>query len=427
MGQYKDFIIYMLVLLGSIPLVRFFLILFFKKSVLKNIGFVFYLIIVFAAVLGRISAGMGIVHLLWQAPLTGILLTAAFMYVDRVNLYPVRKVRIALDRMKNGDFSNGDNYHNSLKNNDTEISEMYNSMTELKIKVGNILSEVSENSKSVYQTGTKLKEEAQNITKSAEEQALSISEIFTAISEVSAAIIENAHKSDQAEKIAKKSTVKIEVSNKNVQKAMESLLDIAKKVKVISDISFRTKILSLNADIEAAKAGEHGKGFQAVAGEVRKLSENSRKASEVIEKISQDSILMAERTGRIADQIVPDIKETADLVKEITNGSREQIENTELIKSSFQNIEITSQKFIDLSASMSLKTIDLFEYSEKMKQGMSFFSFTETEPKTDFVNREIEKKYDFSLKTALTSFRKIKLNIHKPNKKAEVSENQSYL
>ncbi len=399
MGNYIDFIIYLIVLLGSIPLVRMLLLLFFKKSVLKNIGFIFYLIIVFAAILGRISANTGTVHLLWQAPLTAVLLTAAFIYVDRVNLAPVRKVKHELDKIKTGDFSESNKFVFSRQSTQTEIAEMYEAMQEMKTKIGSVLSEISELSASIFQTGEDISKEAQNITHLAKEQSASISEVYLAIKEVANLIAENTDKADKAEKIAKKSTVKIEVSNKNVKKAMDSLQDIAKKVNVIGEISFRTKILSLNADIEAAKAGENGKGFQVVAAEIRKLSEHSRAASEVVEKISQESINMALRTGRIAEQVVPDIKETSDLVKEIYSGNKEQNVQAELIKSSVHLIDNTSHKFTDLSLIMSDKTAYLSDFSTKMMNEISFFSFISQQNLTDNSENIIQNPLSFSPKS----------------------------
>jgi methyl-accepting chemotaxis protein len=83
-----------------------------------------------------------------------------------------------------------------------------------------------------------------------------------------------------------KSTIEITTSIINeIEKLAEKSLSIGKIINVINEITNHTNLLSLNASIEAARAGDYGKGFAVVASEIRKLAEQSQESVKDIKKI----------------------------------------------------------------------------------------------------------------------------------------------
>jgi methyl-accepting chemotaxis protein len=189
----------------------------------------------------------------------------------------------------------------------------------------------------------------------------------------------------------------VQATAKKIKSLGDRSLEISEIINVINDITEQTNLLALNAAIEAARAGEAGRGFAVVADEVRKLAEHSRNATKdiaaLIKAIQAETneavVVMEEGTkeveigARLADQagkaleaISSVVRQSAELVQEISLASKQQVRGTEGVANAMQIISnITRQT--SQGARQTAHTVEhMVKLSEQLNEALSQFRIT---------------------------------------------------
>jgi methyl-accepting chemotaxis protein len=257
-----------------------------------------------------------------------------------------------------------------------EIGALADALREMVTRLRSIVQDVNSAAEGVRTGSEEINSAAQQLSQGATEQAASAEEVSSSMEEMSSSIKQNADNSTQTEHIATKVAEDTETGGKAVSDTVFAMRQISEKIQVINEIARQTNLLALNAAIEAARAGEQGKGFAVVAAEVRKLAERSQTAAAEIIDLTKNSVSVAEEAGKLLEQIIPEIRKTADLVQEISAASGEQDSGANQINQAIMQLDQVIQQNASFSEEMASMSEELAGQSASLSDTISFFTLT---------------------------------------------------
>jgi len=256
----------------------------------------------------------------------------------------------------------------------SDKDKLMSALQEMVTKVKDVVSEVVRGADNIAAASQEMSANSQQVSQGASEQASSAEEISSSMEQMSSNIQQNTDNAQQTEKISAKAASDIIEGSEKVNTTVVSMKDIAEKVSIIGDIASQTNILALNAAVEAARAGEHGRGFAVVAAEVRKLAERSQKAAGEINEVSKTSVDVAEKSGVLLKEIVPDIQKTSKLVEEITAASLEQNSGADQINNAINQLNQVTQQNAAAAEEMATSSEELSSQADQLRDIMAFFN-----------------------------------------------------
>ena len=210
-------------------------------------------------------------------------------------------------------------------------------------QLNRVVTEVRAGSDALSTAASQVASLARTVSDGTGQQAAAVEETKSSLEEMNASIRQTAENSRAMEAIAMTSARDGEESGRSVARTVAAMKGIAGKISVIEEIAYQTNLLSLNAAIEAARAGEHGHGFGVVAEEVRRLAERAQAAAKEVRATAAESVETAERSGRLIDELLPSIRRTADLVREVTAASAEQATGVSHVDRAMSNVDKVAQ------------------------------------------------------------------------------------
>lgn len=281
---------------------------------------------------------------------------------------PIGDVKRVMAVIEDGDLTQSIN-----ANYQGDFGSLQSSVNNTIAKLSLTLSQVNASANDLANASSQVSSTSQVLSQATSEQAASVEETSSAVEEMSASISQNTDNAKTTDGIAKKSSEDAMAGGDAVKSTVTAMKRIADKITIIDDIAYRTDLLALNAAIEAARAGEHGKGFAVVAAEVRKLAERSQVAAQEIGELASNSVETAELAGSLLETMLPSIRQTADLVKEITAASEEQSNGSEQINQAMTQMNTITQQNASSAEELAATAEEMSAQAETLKDLMSQF------------------------------------------------------
>jgi methyl-accepting chemotaxis protein len=275
-----------------------------------------------------------------------IAIASVALYAYRTVIDPINHMIQVTEQISERNYQE-QNLDKIVAQND-ELGYLYNSIvsmrSQLKQDFSDLVKTITKTSNSIASISEDLAQSTEEVSSLSEEISMTVEDLSNDAEKQT--ILVSSHLQDTLE----------------VSKSLETKLeDVTNSLKIVNEISRKTNILSLNAAIEASRAGEYGRGFSVVASNVRELAELTKKHSNHINTAIQDTI-----------------NEIKDFISEINALFQNLLEKSETLSARNQELASSSEEQTSSMSLVALKAQELSNLGNNLRKHIQQFNVEET-------------------------------------------------